>query len=297
MNQSSRGPSTARSVTTPDSGTLDSTRSRHLSSTRTLSPPQEIPTLHRLRAKTGQRVGTGRVQHAEHIESSAHREIGAQTSFRRPELDHLTGGEVDRRSERSRFTVDGERHRRTGHRNPHVNDRAQGQSAEHTFDGGRVVVIAEHSVRGQVGRSVRRPGTPDAHARETTATQILEQAQRPGSQDLERSVASACTPDVSVGISSPRPLPAESATEPPSTNRTHRPGPISAGGSRSTSHSATSVLPISCQPPGDALGYTALNPPASATDPAGTRSAIRPGGARPTRAHPRSNRRTRARSR
>ena len=41
---------------------------------------------------------------------------------------------------------------------------------------------------------------------------------------------------------------------PASTNRTVVPGPSNAGGSRSTSHTTDSVLPSSCQPPGEERG-------------------------------------------
>ena len=41
---------------------------------------------------------------------------------------------------------------------------------------------------------------------------------------------------------------------PPSTKRTRAPGRSSAGGSRSRSHIGASVVPISCQPPGDSRG-------------------------------------------
>ena len=55
------------------------------------------------------------------------------------------------------------------------------------------------------------------------------------------------------------------------TNRTVVPGAINAGGSRSASQSRASVCPSRCQPPGDALGYTAAYVSAMATAPAGTR--------------------------
>ena len=44
------------------------------------------------------------------------------------------------------------------------------------------------------------------------------------------------------------------AGDPASTNRTVVPGPSNAGGSRSTSHSTASVVPSSCQPPGEERG-------------------------------------------
>ena len=56
-----------------------------------------------------------------------------------------------------------------------------------------------------------------------------------------------------------------------STNCTRCPGCSSAGGVRIRSHIGTSVVPMSCHPPGVARGYTALKVPASPTEPAGMR--------------------------
>ena len=54
--------------------------------------------------------------------------------------------------------------------------------------------------------------------------------------------------------------------------RTRMPGVNSAGGSRSGSQSTADVRPSRRHPPGDVVGYTAASPPATATEPAGTRS-------------------------
>ena len=58
--------------------------------------------------------------------------------------------------------------------------------------------------------------------------------------------------------------------DPTGTKRTRVPGDSSAAGTRAWSHSTASVVPISCQPPGDERGYTPVYGPARATEPAGT---------------------------
>ena len=45
---------------------------------------------------------------------------------------------------------------------------------------------------------------------------------------------------------------------------------MSAGGVAAESHIGVTVVPMSCQPPGDCRGYTAEKSPASPTAPAGT---------------------------
>ena len=53
-------------------------------------------------------------------------------------------------------------------------------------------------------------------------------------------------------------------------NVTRVPGASSAGGSTDGSNNSMSVCPSRCQPPGEAVGYTAVYGPAIATEPAGT---------------------------
>src|SRR5690606_19897524 len=113
-------------------------------------------------------------------------------------------------------------------------------------------VVADERVGEAVGAAVAGARAADAERCMPVATEVLHRRQRSGVDHAEPG-------ESEVGRGHDR-----------STNLTRAPGTSRAGGSRSRSNTLTRACPISCQPPGDSRGYTPVNSPARASDPAGT---------------------------
>ena len=88
-------------------------------------------------------------------------------------------------------------------------------------------------------RAVGGTGPADADGGQTGPAEVLDEGERAGRQHLQRRAHGRSR---------------RTAAASASTKRTTAPGSSSAGGSRSTSQTATSVCPISCQPPGEERG-------------------------------------------
>lgn len=95
--------------------------------------------------------------------------------------------------------------------------------------------VADEPV-GEAGRrEVERTGVRHPEMRVPGSALVLHGGQRSGPDDGHGAVRHAATSG---------------------TKRTRVPGVSSAAGTRAWSHSTVSVVPISCQPPGDERGYT-----------------------------------------
>ena len=219
-----------------------------------------------------------RPEHRWDGDAAAHREPRAQPHSRRPEGEHLTVGEDHGRGVGDGTAVDVRRARRAGQRDEQVPMGTDRQASERDLErGGRrgadgwvvdVEQVPHEAQTEQVCRGVGRAGTPHSHAGQARTAGVLDEGERTGGKDLEATdTCPVGRPARTSGRARPRDGcgvgdagasgttgPLDGAGASTATKRTDRPGASSDGGSRSTSHSTASVVPSSCQPPGDACG-------------------------------------------
>ena len=130
-------------------------------------------------------------------------------------------------------SVEGRRSRSTGDGHGDPAPGPHDQAAEQHLERCTVLRVADQPGTEPVGRAVGGAGATHPDGGPARAAVILDEHESAGREHLEGGVH--------VG-------------GPASTNRTVVPGPSNAGGSRSTSHTTDSVLPSSCQPPGEERG-------------------------------------------
>ncbi len=182
------------------------------------------------RAEAGEDVGGAGAQHGWQVDAAGNGQVAAQSLPGQSEGQEFPGGEEEGQTPAHHPIVDRHWALRAGQGDRCRRGRPHRQATEGDLDGGvqRWIVADE-------GRAVRerRPvgGTGRAHTdgSESRPPRVLHERQRPGPHHLEAHRSTA-------------------------TKRTHQPGRSSAGGSRSASHSAAVVRPISCQPPGEDRG-------------------------------------------
>ena len=228
--------------------------------------------------RPGQRVGRPRPQHRRHVDAAAHGEVGAQARGRHPEGEDGAVGHLDEGGVGDRPAVDGRRRRGAGEATVTRPRARTTEAAEQHLERRAVLGVPDQPGPEPVGRAVGGAGAAHPDGGQARAAGVLDEHERrrwpaprgPGS----RRAASA------------------------STKRTVVPGPSRAGGSRSTSHSTASVVPTSCQPPGEDARVDPGELPGQARP---TRRAPTGGAGRaaaPAAAgRPRRGRRTRGRSR
>ena len=192
-----------------------------------------------------ERVGRPRAEHRLHRDPAGYGDVGPEPRARRTDLQRRPGGHhtaaPNSRGRPSTRTS----HRRSGHRHPACPDRWRSPSRR----------AAPRGTRRPPSLPTRRLARPAACGSSAPARGTPRCAQ-PG---RPRSWTSTDAPHLSHREGHRL------------TNLTRVPGASRAGSARPGSHSAASVRPMTCQPPGDSPGYTPHHVPANATAPAGTR--------------------------
>ena len=154
---------------------------------------------------------------------------------RHTEPEHLSGPHGQHGVGTDPAAVHGHRARGAGHAEPcGAPVDLELEPTEGDLDRRRTLRVAQRAVGLAQGVPVGRTRPADADRGGTGATQVLDECQRAGATHAQADPRHDCPPD--------------------SVNRTRAPARSSAGGSRSRSHMATCVVPISCHPPGDSRG-------------------------------------------
>ena len=194
---------------------------------------QHVADAHRWWPEVRQRVGRAGAEHRRHVDATAHGEVGAQARGRHPQGEGGPVRHVDEGGVRDRPPVDGGRGGRAGDRDGQAPPGPHGEATEQHLERRVVLRVPDEARPEPVRRAVGGPGATDPHGGQARAAGVLDQHEGAGGEHLERRAH---------------------GSPPRSTKRTVVPGASRAGGSRSTSQSRASVVPSSCQPPGDERG-------------------------------------------
>ncbi len=228
----SRGPRTTPSSTSSVDGAGRQVVHVRLAARR--HPDPELDAGHqRSGAEPGHHVVAARPEDRGHVHPAAHRDVGPQPGRRHPQAYDGPRGRRDDGEGADLAPVDADRGGGAGDAEPdRSGDDLDLEAAEGHLQGGGVLGVGQRPVRQAQGGPVGGTGAADADARDAAPAEVLDQAERSGPQHAEPPAhePAACT------------------------NRTAAPGRSRAGGSRSRSHICRSVVPISCQPPGDSRG-------------------------------------------
>ena len=258
-NQSSRGPSDARSGdhgircvgAASNSGRRLATPAGSTRSMGSGAAPMGTtsPAASGSGPSTGKRVGAPRPQHRRYADAAAHGKVAAQPGPRRAQSQRPAGGQLDGDRVIDGHAVHLGGRRRAGHGDNRVHVRSDGQPAERALD------ARPHRSDCQPARFASAcdarsaaPDRPTPSAACPIRPASWRSAKGPGrtivSPGDEPGAAGACT-RCRCGLPGGRGS---------TMKRTALPGRMAAGGSAWTSHSGRSVLPMICQPPGEARG-------------------------------------------
>src|SRR5947208_1337537 len=195
----------------------------------------------------GGQVGGAATEHRRGRDPTRDREIREPRSLPQGHRQRVAGARERRRPTRDPIPR-AERDVPTRHGDETAIVAPESEWSADDLDGRRGPVVPDERLGRRERERIRRPRRGDAVTKMTEASVVLHGGAQAHSLDADHRA----------------------------TNRTRSPGRMSVGGSFDGSKIRVSVRPMSRQPPGEASGYTAVWPSATATAPAGTCSRGRP---------------------